>query len=70
MAKASDLPTEIWLLIARYVPKSQIIQLKSLNSFFFCCAMDIDWQKVVIDAKNSDGAARLLSRIAYVFSLE
>jgi hypothetical protein len=65
MANASDLPTETWLLIARYLPKSELSQLKSLNGFFFNCWMDMTWKQVMIDTEFPHRAVRLLSRMAY-----
>ena len=69
MANASDLPTEIWLLIARYLPKSQLFQLKSLNSFFLNSWMDITWRKVMIDTEFPQQAVRSLSRMVYVVEI-
>jgi len=66
MANASDLPTEIWLLIAQYIPRSQLFRLKSLNSFFLNCWMDIKWRKVLIDTEFPHRAVRSLSRMVYV----
>ena len=48
MANFIDIPTEIWVLIASYIPKSQLVLLKSLNGFFLNCYMDRRWNKVLI----------------------
>ena len=47
-ANFCDLPTEIWLLIAHYLSKSQLSKLKSVNSFFLNCWMDLEWKHVFI----------------------
>jgi len=54
MANFSDLPSEIWHLIARYLPESQLLKLKCLNSFFLNYSMDIKWKRVVVQIDNFD----------------
>jgi len=65
MSKFSDLPIEIWLLIASYVPESQFFHLKSLNGFFLDHWMDTNWDYVEIDTDTTK-AVPLLLRVLYV----
>ena len=68
MANFSDLPTEIWLLIARRLNIACLARLKSLNSFFFNCYMDKRWERVEIDNIDTSFAAKVvhdLERMVY-----
>jgi hypothetical protein len=69
MANFSDLPAELWLLIAGYLPKSQLFQLKSLNSLFLNCWMDMAWERVQVTIDSDEFPDRnidLLLRVVYV----
>jgi len=59
----SDLPTEIWLVIAHYLPKSQLFELKSLNSFFLSCWLTIRWKEITINTLFPDRTVDLLMRV-------
>ena len=68
MANFSDLPSEIWLLIAEYFPTSQLSKLKGLNSFFFNYWMDVKWKHVIVQIDNFDSKTpfRFLRRLECV----
>ena len=68
MANFSDLPTEIWHLIAQYLPASQLFKLKSLNSFFLNYYMDLEWKKFNVHIDNIDpkGPYHFLRRLECV----
>jgi len=51
-----DLPTEIWLLIAHYLGQSQLSKLKSVNSFFLNCWMDLEWNHVDVSITTTYSA--------------
>jgi hypothetical protein len=63
-----DLPTELWLLIARYLSSFQLCKLKSVNSFFLNRWMDVKWKVIDVDisARYSKTTFRLLNRVLYV----
>ena len=57
-------PTEIWLLITSYLPKSRLFRI---NTFFLVyCWMNIAWKYVMIEAGSPFDAVRLLLRMVYV----
>lgn len=62
----SDLPNEIRLLIASYLPRSQLFRLRLLNSFFLNHWMDLTWAFVVIDTQFPTRAVPLILRLVYV----
>ena len=64
-ASFCDLPTEVWLLIAHYLTKSQLSKLKSVNNFFLNCWMDLEWKQIHVDitARYSETVVRLLGRV-------
>jgi len=70
MANFSDLPFEVRLLIAQYLPKSQLLKLKSLNSVFLKCWTDARWKRVEVyvssDTSDSERTMKLLQRVLYV----
>jgi len=54
MANFSNLPSEIWHLIAQYLPESQLSELKCLNSFFLNYCMNLEWKRVLVKINDFD----------------
>ncbi|KAF9478306.1 hypothetical protein BDN70DRAFT_789897, partial [Pholiota conissans] len=46
-----DLPPEIWIHIASYLPHETLRDLYSVNSVFFDAAMDLRWGEVVLERR-------------------
>lgn len=71
MANFSDLPFEIWHLIAEYLPRSQLFKLKCLNSFFLNYWLDHNWKRVHFRVDNFDCRPpfRLLRRLKCVYEI-
>ncbi len=69
MVKFTDLPSEIWGLIANFIPKSRLFLLKSLNSFFLNCWMDLRWKELLI-RRNDFKYEMILQRVGYVHNYE
>jgi hypothetical protein len=68
MANFTDLPPEILLLIAQYLPTPRLSKLKWLNSFFFNYWMDRKWNRVNVQIDNFDSKMpfRVLRRLECV----
>ena len=69
MANICDLPVELWFLIAQYLPKEQLFELKSVNSFFLNHWIDFRWREIQISMGvpcQLDRSVRLLHKMAYV----
>ena len=67
MVNFSDLPNEIWTLIARCTETHYLYGFKTLNSFFFDYWMNIRWYTVSIHtARSVQRNERLLLRVLYV----
>ena len=69
MAKFTDLPSEIWVLIASFIPKSQLFHLKSLSSFFLNCWMDRGWKDLLI-RRDASKYEMILQRVWYVHNYD
>jgi hypothetical protein len=55
-----DLPFDVWLYIASFIPTEELQTLYGVNRIFFNIAMDINYNKVVLrrDAGNSRALPR------------
>ena len=65
MPNFTDLPTEIWLLIAWYISNFQLFRLKSLNSLYLNCWMDRHWE--VLEIEMGPKTKTILQRVVYVY---
>ena len=43
-----NIPPEIWLHVAKFVPKEDLYDLLGVNTIFFNIAMDIRYREIVI----------------------
>jgi hypothetical protein len=59
-----DIPLEIWLLIAQFIPDHIIWGLRTLNSAFFQAAMDARYRDITLFSSHLDGSgwAKTLGR--------
>lgn len=44
----ADIPPEIWLHVAKFIPKEDLRDLLGVNSILFNIAMDIRYREIVI----------------------
>ena len=44
----ANIPPEIWLHVAKFIPKEDLRDLLGVNSIFFNIAMDIRYREIVI----------------------
>ena len=44
----ADVPPEIWLHVAKFIPKEDLRDLFGVNSIFFNIAMDIRYREILI----------------------
>lgn len=47
-----NIPPEIWLHVAKFIPKEDLRDLLGVNSIFFNIAMDIRYREIVITTIN------------------
>lgn len=58
-----ELPTELWLRIAYFVPDIDLYRLASVNHLFFDLAMDRQYKQLVIDHDRPVVLINKLSRL-------
>ncbi|KAF8150080.1 hypothetical protein B0H34DRAFT_666642 [Crassisporium funariophilum] len=59
----TDIPPEIWLHIAKFIPDKTLGGMIGVNSVFFDVAMDIRYKEVVIETKRRKAAMTTLQRL-------
>jgi hypothetical protein len=61
-----ELPTELWLRIAQYIPDTDLFRLESVNRLFLDLVTDRRYRQLTIDDDHPGPLIRKLSRIEYV----
>ena len=59
-----DIPSDVWLYIAQFIPAIVLRDMISVNSVFFDLAMDERYREVSINFTSNE--TRMLSRLRFV----
>lgn len=66
----ANIPPEIWLHVAKFIPKEDLRDLLGVNSIFFNIAMDIRYREIVISTTTMHDIMKIeletLKRLRYV----
>ncbi|KAH9481253.1 hypothetical protein JR316_0005775 [Psilocybe cubensis] len=60
----ANMPPDIWLYVADFIPDKVIYQLRCVNSVFLELAINIRWKEVTISTKQIYEAKKILDRIS------
>jgi hypothetical protein len=57
-----DIPADIWLHVAQFIPDDTLRSMLGVNSLFFDLAMDVRYREISLKSLNSE-AVKTLGRL-------